>query len=64
MNNVFETDSLILTVGKLSGRKLKLILTTQCLSLSLTPCLLSPDVHLYFLDQGRMTNMSRAKSLP
>lgn len=36
MNDVFETDSIIPTVGKLSGIKLKLILTTSCLALSRT----------------------------
>lgn len=59
MNNVFQTDSIILTVEKLSGMNLKLILTPWCLSP--TPGLLSPDVHLCFVDQGHH-GMSKADS--
>lgn len=61
MSNVFETDSIILTAGKLSGMKLKLMLIMQCFSLPRTPWLLSPDVQLYFLEQYHMASYVQSR---
>lgn len=56
MNNVFQTDSIILTVEKLSGMSLKLILITWCPSPN--PGVLSPGIFL--LCRSRSCCMSKA----